>query len=68
MFKSYRFSKVLANDDTGTTYSVQYVATDMESFKLYEQLYAQKLRQEALAHFGNKFIAFRTLLEIIDEN
>jgi hypothetical protein len=40
----------------------------MESFKLYEQLYAQKLRQEALAHFGNKFIAFRTLLEIIDEN
>ena len=67
LFVGYRFSRVMIEEESGTTFSVQYQATDMESFKLYEQLYAQKLRKDTMDRFGNKLVAFRTLLEIIDE-
>lgn len=67
LFKGYRFTRVMVEEESGTTYSVQYQAEDLESFKLYEQLYAQKLRQEGIAKFGSKMVAFRTLLEVIDE-
>lgn len=67
LFQGYRFTRVMVEEESGTTYSVQYQAEDLESFKLYEQLYAQKLRQDGIAKFGNKMVAFRTLLEVIDE-
>lgn len=68
MFYKYRLSKVMAEGDTGVTYAVQYHARDMESYKLYQQIYAPKLQKEAGELFKDKMIAFRTLLEIISES
>ena len=68
MFFKYRISRVLAEGDTGITYAVQYHAKDLESYKLYQQLYAPKLQKEPLELFQDKMIAFRTLLELVHEN
>jgi hypothetical protein len=68
MFYKYRMSRVLTDDDTGITYAVQYHAKDLESYKLYQQLYAPKLQKEPLELFQQKMIAFRTLLELISES
>ena len=38
LFTGYRFTKVLVEEESGTTYSIQYEAADLESFKLYEQI------------------------------
>ncbi len=66
LFSGYTFSQVLVEEEIGTTYSIQYFTADMESFQLYEQLFANKIRQETAKKYGQKIVAFRTLLKVID--
>ncbi len=67
LFKGYRFCRLMVEEESGTTYSIQYQLKDLESFKLYEQLYAAKLRSSYTLRYGSKSVAFRTLLDLIDE-
>ncbi len=67
LFVDFRFTKVLVEEESGTTYATQYELNDLESFRLYEELYAPKLRAETQSKFGNKIVAFRTLLELISQ-
>ncbi|MFI5141942.1 MAG: DUF4286 family protein [Bacteroidia bacterium] len=67
LFQSYRMFKVLSrfDDETGTTYSIQYFLKNMGDFELYQAIYAPALRQQTLDLFGDRFTAFRTVLEEI---
>jgi len=67
MFLSNRFCRVMVDEESGTTYSIQYLVKDLESYKLYQELYAPKLQKEHNAKFEGKFVAFRTMLEMLDE-
>ena len=51
----------------GITYSVQFTTLDKETLQSYYDNYALKLRQDAMKLFPNKFVAFRTELEVIGE-
>ncbi|HNR20058.1 MAG TPA: DUF4286 family protein [Bacteroidia bacterium] len=67
LFTEGRIIRVLADEDGGgKTYSIQYYFKTMEDFNLYEQKFAPALRAEHTAKYKDKFVAFRTLLEIID--
>ena len=67
--KEYRLLKLLnATDDTGTTYCVQYLFEDMESYIMYRDLYAPDLQKDHQAKFGNKAAAFRTLLQLVEKS
>lgn len=57
--------KVLINEEQGTTYSVQYTCADIRDYEEYKQLHAPRLQKEVALKYGNKVVAFRTLLEII---
>ena len=65
MFVDYSFSKLLSrqDDETGTTYVIQYLATTMEHYEKYIDEFASELRDKTVAKFGSRFIAFRTLME-----
>ena len=67
MFVSNRFCRVMVDEESGTTYSIQYLVKDLESYKLYQELYAAKLQKEHNAKFEGKYVAFRTMLELLDE-
>ncbi|MCH8554434.1 MAG: DUF4286 family protein [Schleiferiaceae bacterium] len=67
MFINNRFCKVLVEEESGTTYSIQYQLKDMEAFQLYQELYAAQLQKEHKEKYEGRFVAFRTLLEQIDE-
>ena len=67
MFIGYRFSKVMVEEESGTTYSIQYTVKDLEALQIYQELYAPKLQKEHAKKFEGKFVAFRTILEILDE-
>lgn len=68
-FTNARLVKVLADYGTeGTTYSVQYTVKDRQTLNSYYEEDALRLRQEALALFADKFVAFRTELEVISEH
>lgn len=66
MFTDYRLCKVLSEEDTGLTYSFQYTCNSMELYKKYRDEFAPSLRNQVSEKFGDKFVAFRTLLEVID--
>lgn len=64
MFKSCLLNKVLIDEEQGITYAVQYTAKDMQSLRLYQEMYAPGLKQQTLKKFGDKCVAFRTILQI----
>jgi hypothetical protein len=67
-FTEAKLTRILVKEELGgTSYSVQYKAKSREDLDRYYDRYADALRQDALKHFGDKVLAFRTELEIIDE-
>lgn len=66
-FSSSRMHRVLADDDGGITYAVQYSATSMADYERYRDQEAPRLQAEAHAAFGGRFHAFRTLLEVVHD-
>jgi hypothetical protein len=68
-FFSARIVKVLVEEEMGgTTYSVQYSTDSKATLEKYYQEDAPKFRDEAIALFGDKMLAFRTELELISEH
>ena len=60
------FSKVLIEDEEGTNYSIQYHCNSLETLQGYQDNYAPNLQVEHTARYKDHFVAFRTLLEIVD--
>ena len=52
----------------GTTYSIQYTTENKETLQQYYNEDAPRLREEGLALFGDKMLAFRTELELVSEH
>ncbi len=68
LFSKAVFTKVLVDEELGgTTYSVQYFAHSRAALKTYHEQYAQRLQADGLKRFGDKMLAFRTELELVDE-
>jgi Domain of unknown function (DUF4286) len=66
LFTQNKILRVLADEDGGgRTYSVQYYFKTMQDFNTYEEKFAPALRAEHTQKFKDKFVAFRTLLEVI---
>ena len=65
-FTGSRILKVLYVDDEGFTYSVQYSFREMADIERYQREFAGSLQAGHKAKFGDKYTAFRTLLEMIE--
>jgi len=67
-FSEAKLTKVLVDEELGgVTYSIQYRAKSREDLDNYYKFDADKLKGDGLKLFGDKILAFRTELEIIDE-
>ncbi|MEO6346929.1 MAG: DUF4286 family protein [Aquaticitalea sp.] len=66
-FIEAKLTKVVVDEDQDATYSVQYRAKSREDLERYYSTYADALRAEALKHFADKVLSFRTELEVVDE-
>lgn len=66
LFEKHQLVRVLVNEEEGTTYSIQYYVKDKETLQLYQEVYAPKLQQEHKEKFEGHFVAFRTLLEVVE--
>ena len=65
-FVENKFYRLLEQNETdGITYVVQYFASSLENYNRYINEMAQPLRQKALDKWGNQFIAFRTIMEVV---
>ncbi|MFC4221350.1 DUF4286 family protein [Flagellimonas marina] len=67
-FSHAKMVKVLVEEDMGgITYSIQYTTQDRKTLESYYQQDAERLRAEAQKLFPNKFVTFRTELEVINQ-
>ena len=64
-FSNALMSKVMSQGDSGTTYSIQYQTDSKETLDKYYKEDADLLRQEGFKKFGDKFVAFRTELDVV---
>lgn len=65
LFVENRIMKLLNVDDQGTTYSIQYMLRSMADYERYQQEHAPRLQAEHTKRYKDKFVAFRTLLEVV---
>ncbi len=66
-FDSVQINKILHDDDDGgVTYAFQYTCPDMQSFNTYREKFAEALQKDHQRRFGGRYVAFRTLMEIVD--
>ncbi len=52
-------------DSEGPTYAVQYFAESKSLYNLYIEKYAAKMRQKGFDKWGDRFIAFRSIMQVI---
>ncbi len=64
-FVENKLCKVLVDDTDGITYSIQYTCESMELLEKYYEEDAPKLQAEHTERYRDKFVAFRTLLEVM---
>ena len=65
-FSEAKLSQVMVEEAQGVTYSVQYTTDSKETLEKYYGENAAQLRREGLSLFGEKFVAFRTELKVIN--
>lgn len=65
LFIENRMMKLLNVEDEGTTYSIQYMLHSMADYEKYQHEFAPRLQAEHSKKYQNKFVAFRTLLEVV---
>ena len=66
LFTEYKLCRLLGVDESeGITYATQYFCPDMEAFQLYQQQHAPRLQKDHSDRFKDKYVAFRTLMEVV---
>jgi hypothetical protein len=53
------------DNSEGPTYAIQYYAESKALYNLYIERHAEEMRQRAFAKWGDQFIAFRTVMQIV---
>ena len=66
LFTGNRFMRLLDQDETdGMTYAIQYTCPGMEAYETYRERHAPALQEASRRRFGDRFVAFRTILKVV---
>lgn len=64
LFSESRICRILAYEEGGFSYSIQYLAASMQDYEKYERDHAPALQEDHSSRYQGKFAAFRTLLRV----
>ena len=68
-FSSNRVVRLLEVDDSeGPTYAIQYNAESKADYNRYIQLHAATLRDRSYEKWGDRFIAFRSVMQVVERS
>lgn len=68
-FDGFKLNKLKYIDEKdGITFAVQYVVKSEEDFEKYNRDFAPALQQDHKEKFGEKALAFRTVMDILHES
>ncbi len=55
-------------EDSAPTYAAQYLFASRQQYDRYLSEYATGMRQKGLDRFGSRFVAFRTVLDVLSRH
>ena len=65
-FHDYRILRLLEVDETeGPTYAIQYMAESKADYNRYIEIHAEEMRKKTYDHWGERFIAFRSVMAVV---
>ena len=65
-FIKYQLVKILSDESGCATYAVQYYTESQQQLDQYLNEHANGLRKKSFDKWGDRFIAFRTIMEVVD--
>lgn len=65
LFLDNRIMRILADEEGGLSYAIQYTCADMATYERYKAEHAPRLQAETQKRYSGHFAAFRTLLEVV---
>ena len=66
-FTHYKILQILEIDNSeGPTYAVQYFAESKALYNRYIEKYSEDMKKKSYTKWGDKFIAFRTVMQIVN--
>lgn len=66
-FEKHQLVRILQVDESeGPTYAIQYYAPSLTKYDYYLQHYAGDFRKQVTDKWGEKYIDFRTLMQVVD--
>ena len=66
MFTNYKMMHILGMDEgEGITYAIHYECKSRQNLEQYQNQYAPRLQKEHIDKYKDKFVAFRTLMEVV---
>jgi len=65
LFVENRVARILAEEEGGKAYSIQYLLKNKADYDLYQAQHAPRLQMEHNERYAGRFAAFRTLLHIV---
>jgi hypothetical protein len=66
-FTDMRFVRILETDEAeGPTYAAQFHAADRSEYDRYIERFAPAMRKDVMDNWGNNFISFRSLMEVVN--
>lgn len=64
-FLENKICKIIGDEETGINYAIQYTAANLEIYETYKIQHAPALQKDVTEKYPGKFVAFRTLLEVL---
>ena len=58
---------MIGQEDSDNTYAIAYTCSTMKDLHQYQIKFAPELQQKHVARYGDKAVAFRTLMELVQE-
>jgi hypothetical protein len=65
-FQEHKIARLLEVDDSdGPTYAIQYMAATKADYDRYMELHAEPMRQMSHKQWGQSFVAFHSVMQVI---
>ena len=67
VFTKAQINRVIVQGDSHNTFAVAYTCFSMKDLHLYQTKFSPYLQEKHIARYGDKVVAFRTIMDVIEE-
>ena len=67
IFYKAQISRVIVEGDSNDTFAIAYTCPGMKQLNRYQTRFSAQLQEKHIARYGDKVVAFRTIMEVIEE-